>query len=152
MLRNANAKAKENTMTSYTTISIRVNGTWAGSGKVINGSIVDCGAQFCDDNDKSMEVYELIEEAIERGDDNIGVETESGKLDIAWDITEPATEDISDDLHEEIVEAVLDATLCCEESVCDACLAVAKTGGDWRAELAKAKANDAAERKALGIN
>jgi hypothetical protein len=73
-------------MSNHTTITIRVNGTFAGNGKIINGSIVDCGAQFCNDNDESMEIYDLIEQAIERGDDNIGVETEDGKLNIAWDI------------------------------------------------------------------
>jgi hypothetical protein len=61
-------------------------------------------------------------------------------------------EDDSDELREKISDAVLAADVCCEEAVCDACLAVAKFGGDWRAELAKAKANDSAERKALRIN
>lgn len=60
--------------------------------------------------------------------------------------------EISDELRDEISDAVLAADVCCEETVFDACLAVAKFGGDWRAELAKAKANDASERKALQIN
>jgi hypothetical protein len=59
---------------------------------------------------------------------------------------------ISDQLREEIVAAVSAADVCCEEQVCDAFLAVAQAGGDWKAEIAKAKANDAAERKVLGIN
>jgi hypothetical protein len=46
---------------------------------------------------------------------------------------------------DEIVNAVLEADLCSPEQVCDAVLAVANAGGDWRVELAKAIANDAAE-------
>ena len=52
---------------------------------------------------------------------------------------------------DEIVAAVLEADLCCPEQVCDAVLAVANAGGDWRVELAKAVANDADECIALGI-
>jgi hypothetical protein len=48
--------------------------------------------------------------------------------------------------RDEIVDAVTSADLCSPEQVCDAVLAVANAGGDWRAELAKAVANDAAER------
>ena len=53
----------------------------------------------------------------------------------------------SESLNDEIVNAVLEADLCCPEQVCDFVLAVANAGGDWRAELAKAVANDAAEAK-----
>lgn len=59
---------------------------------------------------------------------------------------------ISDDLRNEIAEAVEASGVCCPEQVCDACIAVAADGGCWRAELASAIANDAAERKALGID
>ena len=135
---------------NYATISISANGTWAGSGKLVNGRIEDCGAQFCDDNEESLKAYDLIEEANERGDDNISIQIAGYiNLNISWDIFEPG---ISDDLREEITQAIQDADVCCEEAVCDACLAVASAGGDWRAELAKAKANDASERKALGID
>jgi hypothetical protein len=46
---------------------------------------------------------------------------------------------------DEIIDAVMKADLCSSEQVCDAVLAVANAGGDWRVELAKAIANDAAE-------
>jgi hypothetical protein len=52
---------------------------------------------------------------------------------------------------EEIVNAVLEADLCSPEQVCDAVLAVANAGGDWRVELARAVANDAAECDAIGV-
>jgi len=64
-------KQGDTTMTtainSYTTISISVDGVWAGSGKLIDGKIVDCGSQFSADHDESESVYELIEDAIEHG-------------------------------------------------------------------------------------
>ena len=52
---------------------------------------------------------------------------------------------------EEIVNAVLEADLCSPEQVCDAVLAVANAGGDWRVELARAVANDSAECDAIGV-
>jgi hypothetical protein len=55
------------------------------------------------------------------------------------------------DLIDEISTAVEAADVCCPEQVSDACLAIAKNDGDWKAELARAKANDADERKALGV-
>lgn len=51
----------------FTVIEISMDGVWAGSGKLIDGRIEDCSAQFCDDNDESLEVYDLIENAIEVG-------------------------------------------------------------------------------------
>lgn len=59
---------------------------------------------------------------------------------------------VGDDLRDEIAEAVEAAGVCCPEQVADACLAVAANEGCWQAELAKAIANDASERKALQIN
>ena len=55
--------------------------------------------------------------------------------------------------NDEILDAVavIAADLCYPEQVCDAVVAVANAGGDWRAELAKAVANDAAEAKSLGL-
>ena len=47
--------------------------------------------------------------------------------------------------REEIIDAVTAADLCSPEQVCDAVLAVSNAGGDWKAELAHAIANDAAE-------
>jgi len=44
-----------------------------------------------------------------------------------------------------IIDAVLEADLCSPEQVCDVVLAVANAGGDWRAELDKAIANDSVE-------
>jgi hypothetical protein len=64
---------------------------------------------------------------------------------------EDANEDLTEETRDEIVAAVEAADVCCPEQVCDMVLSVAKVGGDWKAELAKAKANDADERKALGI-
>ena len=52
---------------------------------------------------------------------------------------------INETTREEIIDAVTEADLCSPEQVCDVVLAVANAGGDWRAELAKAVANDAAE-------
>ena len=51
--------------------------------------------------------------------------------------------------REEIIDAVIAADLCSPEQVCDAVLVVANAGGDWRAELARAVANDAAEMASL---
>jgi hypothetical protein len=83
--------------------------------------------------------------------------------DTDWDDLDQAEQDrLYDSLHHvseidysdlinEISAAVEAADVCCPEQVSDACLAIAKDGGDWKAELARAKANDADERKALGI-
>lgn len=59
--------------------------------------------------------------------------------------------DLPEQTRDEIVAAVEAADVCCPEQVCDTVLSVAQSGGDWKAELAKAKANDADERKALGV-
>lgn len=76
--------------TSYTTISISMNGVWAGSGKLRDGVIEDCGAQFCSDNDESLEVYEMIEEAIAAGRDHVSVELSDDVTHrITWSIVEP---------------------------------------------------------------
>jgi len=53
--------------------------------------------------------------------------------------------------REEILDALTAADLCCPDIVGDAVLAVANAGGDWRVELAKAVANDAAECDAIGV-
>lgn len=52
---------------------------------------------------------------------------------------------LTEEARREIVAAVVAADLCCSEAVCDAVLAVAEAGGDWKAELAGAIARDAAE-------
>jgi hypothetical protein len=78
--------------TEFTTISISVDNVWAGSGKLTDGVISDCGAQFGDDQDESENVYELIEEAIERGKDSLKVELSDRNeaVLITWTITEPS--------------------------------------------------------------
>ena len=124
------------TKTSYTVIEIAVDNVWAGSGKLFNGQIVDCGAQFCDDTTESESVYASIEDAIASGKDSVKFRGQT----ITWTITVP------DETREEIIDAVTTADLCSPEQVCDAVLAAANAGGDWQAELAKAVANDAAER------
>ena len=80
------------TTANYTTISISVDNVWAGSGKLTNGIIEDCGAQFCDDNDESLNVYDLIEEAIAEGKDSLKVELSDRDeaVVITWSIIEPA--------------------------------------------------------------
>ena len=78
--------------------------------------------------------------------------TEEGQalVDANPDLYPAANE--TDSLREEISAAVEAADVCCPEQVCDACIAVAKDGGDWRAELTRAKTNDPSERRALGID
>jgi hypothetical protein len=72
-------------------IEIYVDDVWGGSGK-LRGSpedgvqIVDCGAQFCDDQDKSEKVYEEIEDCIETGVESFDFE---GK-EIKWTINGPS--------------------------------------------------------------
>ncbi len=75
-------------------IMIFVDQVWAGSGKlrgtvnVDDGvEIVDCGAQFCDDTDESLSVYELIEDAIDSGESSIKVELDGETKTISWTIS-----------------------------------------------------------------
>jgi hypothetical protein len=76
-------------------ISISVDGAFAGDGKLIEGIICDCGAQFCEGNAESDDVYELIEEAIEEGKDSLKVETSEREsaIQITWTITPPTSPD-----------------------------------------------------------
>ena len=69
-------------------ISISVDGIWAGSGKLENGQIVDCGAQFCNDTDESEEIYEMIEVAIANGKSSVTVEhsDDDANHKITWSI------------------------------------------------------------------
>ena len=75
--------------TEYTVISISQDNVWAGSGKLTDGVISDCGAQFGADQDESENVYELIEEGIEEGKDSIKVELSDrdDAVIISWTIT-----------------------------------------------------------------
>ncbi len=79
------------TTTEHTVISISQDNVWAGSGKLTDGVISDCGAQFSADQDESENVYELIEEAIEEGKDSIRVELfdKDEAVVISWSIVEP---------------------------------------------------------------
>ena len=80
-----------NTKNTDTTISLAVDGIWAGSGKLIGGNIRDCGAVFCDDQDESETVYEMIEEAIAAGKQSLKIELSDRSVaaKITWDIVEP---------------------------------------------------------------
>ena len=57
-------RMKMTNTTEFTTISISMDGVWAGSGKLVEGKIRECGAQFCDDQDETEVIYEMIEERI----------------------------------------------------------------------------------------
>lgn len=76
------------TQASYTTISISQDNVWAGSGKLRDGVIEDCGAQFGANQDESEQVYEMIEEAIAEGKDSLNVEliNPSETVTITWSI------------------------------------------------------------------
>ena len=79
------------TTENYTTISISQNNVWAGSGKLSDGIISDCGAKFGANQDESEQVYEMIEDAIEEGKDSLNVEliNPSETVTITWSIVEP---------------------------------------------------------------
>lgn len=79
------------TTENYTTISISVDGVWAGRGKLIDGKIVDCGAQFSADHDESESVYELIEDAIEHGHQwaDADLSDQDNLVHVTWSIVEP---------------------------------------------------------------
>ncbi len=72
------------------------------------------------------------------------VETEDG--DIVWD-----SEDAMSDVLYEIAQAVEAADVCCPVQVVDMCMIAHRNGMSWRDELARAKAEDADERRAMGI-
>lgn len=73
---------------NYTVIQIAVDGVWAGNGKLIDGIISDCGAQFGANQAESEGVYELIEDAIESGDDSLRVELSDrdDAVQITWSV------------------------------------------------------------------
>ena len=68
-------------------ISISMDGIWAGSGQLRDGVIENCGAQFCDDNDASLEIYDLIEAGIANGKDRVKVNIEGEAKEITWSLT-----------------------------------------------------------------
>ena len=69
-------------------ITISVNGTWAGDGKLCpcSGRIEDCSAQFCDDNEKSLAVYDAIEQAIDGLVGSVKVDIDGETKLIEWSI------------------------------------------------------------------
>lgn len=67
-------------------ITITVDHVWAGSGKLINGEIRECGAQFCDDNDESDVIYSMIEDAIEAGKTSLKIEIDGKTQLVEWSI------------------------------------------------------------------
>ena len=79
------------TTKDHTVISISVDNVWAGSGKLRDGVIEDCGAQFGADQDESEVVYEMIEDAIEEGKDAIKVQMSDSDdtVEITWSIVTP---------------------------------------------------------------
>jgi len=71
------------------TISISMDGTWAGSGKLRDGVIEDCGAQFCDDNDESLALYDRIEAAVATGQQSLRVTlSDDTQHALTWSIVE----------------------------------------------------------------
>jgi hypothetical protein len=48
---------------------------------------VNCSAQFCDDNDESLAVYEQIEDAIDSEKDSLTVVLDGESREITWTIT-----------------------------------------------------------------
>lgn len=55
-------------------IIIYCDGVFSGSGKLVDGChIEDCAARFCDDEDESLEVYEIIEDAVASGESSVQV-------------------------------------------------------------------------------
>lgn len=77
------------TSNDHTAISIAMDGVWAGSGKLRDGMIEDCGAQFSDNNDESLTVYAEIESAIARGDNSLTVDLDGESRKLTWTITTP---------------------------------------------------------------
>ena len=71
-------------------ITISMNGTWAGDGRLCDGRIEDCSAQFCDDADESLAVYDAIEEAIDGPTGSIKIDIDGETKLIEWTITEAA--------------------------------------------------------------
>jgi hypothetical protein len=71
-------------------ITISVDGTWAGDGKLCpcSGRIEDCSAQFCDDADESLAVYDVIEQAIDGLTGSVMVDVDGEAKKIEWTITE----------------------------------------------------------------
>lgn len=68
-------------------IDICVDHVWSGSGRVIDGSIVDCAAQFCDDYDASLSIYDDIEDAISEGNDSLQADLDGESKTITWSLT-----------------------------------------------------------------
>lgn len=73
----------ESTKTSQQ-IEIYVDGTWAGSGRHVDGQIVDCSAQFSDDSDESDEVYDMLDDVIRDGHKKLVAELVGKTITVTW--------------------------------------------------------------------
>jgi len=71
-------------------ITISMDGTWAGDGKLCDGIIEDCGAQFCDDAAESLAVYDEIEAAIDGPTGRVRLTIDGETKLIEWTITDAA--------------------------------------------------------------
>lgn len=68
-------------------IAIYMDDVWAGTGQITaDGVIENCSAQFCDDNDESIEVYDKIEEAIRTGEKRLTVTLDGEEHKLEWTI------------------------------------------------------------------
>jgi hypothetical protein len=56
------------------TITIYADNVWAGNGRLVGGSIVDCAAILGGTQDAADSIYEAIEETIADGDDQLTVD------------------------------------------------------------------------------
>lgn len=68
-------------------ISISVDGVWAGSGRIVNGRVEECGAVWCDDQDESDVVYEMLDDAIADGLESLKIEVAGKMQKFTWEIT-----------------------------------------------------------------
>jgi hypothetical protein len=78
------------TTATRSNITISMDGTWAGDGKLRDGVIEDCSAQFCDDADESLAVYDEIEAAIDGLTGRVRLTIDGETKLIEWTITEAA--------------------------------------------------------------
>lgn len=67
-------------------IIISMDNIWAGSGDLVDGQIVNCGAQFCDDIDESDVVYSMIEDRLddEIVDGEMTIDIDGQDRKISW--------------------------------------------------------------------
>ncbi len=73
-------------MTISQRISISLDDIWVGYGKLTNGYISDCGIVWCDDENESESIYQLIETSIAEGISAFGVEIDGKVHKISWNL------------------------------------------------------------------